>query len=366
MRRLFAARLQHVDRPARRTRRPRRRAGLAVVAVATLAAGCSAAGAPGPAPSGAACTLGDLAVPTCGLLWGVAAKPPGLDTVQSIEAKVGRPFDIVYRYHDLFDSIPDKAEKDVLAAGKVLHISIATRDFGGTRPGTYTWAEVAKGTFDESLRAQARGIASIGKPVYLTFEQEASQQAKVDRLGPAADFVAAWRHLHELYAQEGVTNAVWVWVMTGAADNLQNAAQLWPGNELVDWISWNVYNQSGCKSGEISVDKYVSFADKMRVFYDWVHTDGPALGIDTTKPMMISETGSARYTNDLAKTAEWYASIPTVLEKYPQIRAVTLWASVDATDTACSYTFYDDATLSAGVRRAVTSGSVNVAKVTLP
>ena len=70
--------------------------------------------------------------------------------------------------------------------------------------------------------------------------------------------------------------------------------------------------------------------------------------------MMISETGSARYTNDLAKTAEWYASIPTVLEKYPQIRAVTLWASVDATDTACSYTFYDDATLSAGVRRAVT------------
>jgi hypothetical protein len=45
---------------------------------------------------------------------------------------------------------------------------------------------------------------------------------------------------------------------------------------------------------------------------------------------------------------------------------VTLWASVDATDTACSYTFYDDATLSAGVRRAVTSGSVNVAKVTLP
>ena len=314
----------------------------------------------------AGCTLGALAVPTCGLLWGVAAKPPGIGTVRSIEEKVGRPFDIVYRYHDLFDTIPDEAERGVLAAGKILHIAIATRDFSNSHPGPFTWAEVAKGSYDESLRAQARGIASIGKPVYLTFEQEASQQAKVDRLGPAANFVAAWRHLHELYAQEGVKNAVWVWVMTGSPDNLQNAAQLWPGNDVVDWISWNVYNQSGCKSGEISADKYISFSDKMRVFYDWVHHDGPSLGIDTTKPMMISETGSARYVGDLAKTADWYASIPTVLQSYPQIRAVTLWASVDATDTACSYTFYDDPTLSAGVRRAVTTGSVNAATVTLP
>jgi beta-mannanase len=172
--------------------------------------------------------------------------------------------------------------------------------------------------------------------------------------------------VHDLFVQEGATNAVWVWVMTGAEDNLDNAAALWPGNDVVDWISWNVYNQSGCKGGVVSEDKYVSFADKMRVFYDFVHQKGPSLGMDPDKPMMISETGSVRYPKDMARTADWYASIPSVLEQYPQIKAVTLWASVDAQDAACSYTFYDDPTLTAGVQHAVTTGAVNQKAVKLP
>ena len=73
-----------------------------------------------------------------------------------------------------------------------------------------------------------------------------------------------------------------------------------------------------------------------------------------------------RYPDNMAKTADWYASIPSVLEQYPQIKSVTLWASIDAQDEACSYTFYDDPTLTAGVRHAVTTGVLNQKAVKLP
>lgn len=349
----------------------RRRVVVALVAATLTTAGCT--GAQTPAPDSTAvgppreCKLDALATPECGLIWGVAAKPPGIKSIQAIEAQVGRSLDMAYRYHDLYDTIPDEKEREVLAAGKLLHVAIATRDFTGTRSGTYTWAEVAKGTFDAQLRAQARGIASIGKPVFLTYDQEASQKAKVARLGPNhADFVAAWRHVHDLFRAEGATNAIWVWVMTGSADNLGNAAKLWPGNDVVDWISWNVYNQSGCRGGTVREEQFVSFEDKMRIFYDFVHQDGPSLGMDATKPMMISETGSVRYQGNPTRTADWYAAIPSVLEHYPQIKAVTLWASTDTEDPECTYQFEDFADVVPGVRHAVTSGTVNARAVLLP
>jgi hypothetical protein len=174
----------------------------------------------------------------------------------------------------------------------------------------------------------------------MTFDQEANQHDKLGPRGTAAEFIAAWRHIHEIYVQHGATNAVWVWVMTGAPENLDRAGQLWPGNDVVDWISWNVYNQSGCGSGSISPSLYASFADAAKPFYDWVHERGPALGIDPSKPMMISETGSVLYAGNPRRTADWYAGIPSALRAYPQIKAVSLWDS--KTSDACDYIFQRD------------------------
>ena len=60
-------------------------------------------------------------------------------------------------------------------------------------------------------------------------------------------------------------------------------------------------------------------------------TKGPGLGIDPSKPMMISETGSVLYPDDAQKTAGWYAGIPATLSKYPQIKGVTLGTARRAT-----------------------------------
>lgn len=290
-------------------------------------------------PDSDPCPVSAKLVPTCGVLWGLATRPQDLSALASVEKSVGRTFDIVYNYHDINDVIPTATEVTEARQGRTLHLAIAARIYG-SRQDSVTYSAITAGQYDAELSRQAEGVASLGVPVFMTFDQEANQHDKLGPRGTAADFRAAWRHIHDLYAQAGATNAVWVWVMTGAPDNLARAGELWPGNDVVDWISWNVYNQSGCGSGTVTPSKYTSFKGAMTPFYEWVHRQGPTRGIDPDKPMMISETGSVLYSGDPQRTARWYAAIPTTLAKYPQIKAVTLWDS--KTSEACDYTFQRD------------------------
>jgi hypothetical protein len=320
----------------------------------------SGTGDPEPAPTRSTrstCTLSARAVPSCGVLWGVSTTPPTEDQLRTVEKAAGRPFDFVYRYHDVNDVVPDAQERTIVADGRLLHIAIAARDFAAASRAGVSWADVARGRYDDSLSAQARGVASLEKPVFVTFEQEANQRTKLGVVGDAADFKAAWRHLHGLYVTAGATNAVWTWVMTGNPDNIDRAATLWPGNDVVDWISWNVYNQSGCHSGTLDQDKFKSFDDETEPFYDFVQERGASIGMDSSKPMMISEAGSVQYPDAPELSADWYAAIPTTLRSYPGIKAVALWDSVADT---CNYDFDADSDVVAGVRRAGLDPSLDI------
>jgi hypothetical protein len=297
---------------------------------------------------GRECKLSPKAVPSCGVLWGVSTQPRTLSHLESLEGQLGRPFDMVYHYNDIDGTFPDALERREVAGGRLLHIAIAARDFHGAKSRSVSWRDVANGEFDEFLTAQARGVASLGVPVFVTFAQEANSRAKLGVDGSAADFISAWRHLHDLYVSVGATNAVWTWVMTGSAENLSRAASLWPGNDVVDWISWNVYNGAGCAQGG-DPEKFESFEDRMRIFYDFVKRRGNDIGMDPSKPMMISEAGSMAYAVDGSLAADWYAAIPSALQKYPQIKAVTLWNS--ATES-CDFRFDTSAETIAGVRQA--------------
>ena len=229
----------------------RRAAAAVLVGVLGLAACDSGAGPTPSSPSGTpSCSLSSKLVPACGVLWGIATRPQTLDAVKAVEQQVGRTFDVVYQYHDIDDTIPTASESSEVEAGQVLHLAIAARLYES--PTTQvTYADIAAARYNAGLQHQAEGVASIPAPVFVTFEQEANEHSKLGPRGTAAQFRQAWRHVHDVYVKAGATNAVWVWVMTGAPDNLSRAGELWPGNDVVDWISWNVYNQSGCGADAI-------------------------------------------------------------------------------------------------------------------
>lgn len=307
-------------RGTRRASSTGRLTAIGTILVSALAACSVGSASEEPARRPSACAIARATGPDCGVLIGITTQEPTVQALQRAESDAGRQYDVVYRFHDIDDVIPTPDEKKVVEDGRLLHVSIDARQFDGPR---VQWSEVAAGRHDAALRQQARGIAALRRPVFVTFEHEADQPDKqIQGTGP--EFVAAWRHVREVYRAAGATNAVWAWVMMGTADSLPRAAKLWPGNDVVDWISWNVYNPSGCRVGGINPDRYLSFADSAKIFYGWLNDNRLSLGIDTTKPMMISETGSVLY-QDAARTAGWYAAIPGALRAMPEIKAITLF-----------------------------------------
>lgn len=331
---------------------------LVAVVVALLAAACDGSNASEQTNHPRTCGFSEILVPRCGVLLGVSAQPPTLDRLEELEQLIGRRFDVVYRYHDLEDDLIDEDERAQAAHGAILHLALAARIYGSTEIVQY--ADIAAGRYDDDLVRQAKQVAAFGKPLFLTFEQEASSQRKLDVRGSAAEFRAAWRHIHDVFEREGADNAVWVWVMTGAEQNLERSGSLWPGNDVVDWISWNAYNGAQCSTGHVDEGAYRSFAERLEPFYNWVQETGPSIGIEPSKPMMISEMGSVLYPGDPERTAEWYERIPEELKEFPQIKAVQLWSSTGDRHPVCDFRFDVNPVVIKGVKKFAASPLMNI------
>ncbi|GAA1459085.1 hypothetical protein GCM10009603_15570 [Nocardiopsis exhalans] len=268
------------------------------------------------------CTVSDILEPSCGVWWG--ASPYG-DDVRALESAVGRDMDIVYTWRGIDQpNVPGERELRMIAEGRFVHTNIEARRF--TRPGhpDISYRSIINGEFDSSLRSQARAIAELDVPYFVTFDHEADGKNRYNKRGTPAQFVRSWQHIVDLYRSEGADNVIWVWNVTGWPGNMNRLPGLWPGNDYVDWISWEAYNMTGCDkmNNWTHVD---SFEDALAPTYEWIQEEGPKHGIDPTKPVMIGEMG----TTDIGprETLKWYTDVPDVLKRYERVRAVKLWDS---------------------------------------
>jgi Right handed beta helix region len=171
---------------------------------------------------------------------------------------------------------------------------------------------VAAGRYDAWLVSLARSVSALGRPLLLRYAWAMDSAVRRDpgRYGPA--YVAAWRHVHDLFATQGVRGS-WVWAPN--ADAFAGARggvdQYWPGDGYVDWIGADGFNRGTCDGGSA----WSSFETIFRAFYNW----GSAKG----KPLMVSETGTVEDAADPSRKSAWYADAASTLARsMPGIRAV--------------------------------------------
>jgi hypothetical protein len=298
------------------------------------------------------CPLTESLVPSCGVLWGITTEPNTTSKLHAVERALDTRLNMVYHFHDLDDRIPSADERALVRSGRILHLAIDSRIY--QPPGrTVPWSDVTAGAYDSALRRDARGIAALDRPVFVTFGHEPDKPTTSP--GSPAGFVAAWRHVRALFDAAGARNAVWVWVVTGYPEHFPVIPKLWPGNNYVDWISWEAYNSSGCARG---TDRtlFKTFAQSALPFLRWLLTTGARAGIDIRKPMMISEAGSTLYPGDSALTASWYRDIPLVLHRHPQIKGVDLWDRPGL--DGCDFQFDDAPVVRAVIKRISASATV--------
>jgi hypothetical protein len=189
----------------------------------------------------------------------------------------------------------------------------------------YRLATVAAGKYDAYVREFAEAAAAWGHPFFLRFDWEMNGNwfpwgAGVDG-NTAADYVAAWRHVHRIFSEAGATNATWVWCpYVDPNSTLATLPDLYPGDEYVDWTCLDGYNWGPSAT---PARKWRSFASLFGPTYRQVTRT-----IAPSKPMFVAETASSEHGGS---KAEWISEAFASLEsEFPRIQGLIWFDKYDS------------------------------------
>lgn len=161
----------------------------------------------------------------------------------------------------------------------------------------------------------------VGDPLYLRFAHEMNFHFFPWGVGvkgnTGADYVAAWRHIHDIFAQEGATNVRWVWSPLADVPTSRDALeQMYPGDDYVDWLALDGYNWG---TEGLALAEWRTMAEIFGPFHD-------KLADISDKPMMIAEVASAEAGGSKANWIE-EGLLEDVPSRLPQVRAVVWFSS---------------------------------------
>jgi hypothetical protein len=242
--------------------------------------------------------------------------------IDEFASMVGRQPSVVMWYQDW--ATPGVKEfngammDEVLERGAMPVVTWEPADWtmGANQP-NYTLQTIIRGDHDEYVRQWAREAAAWRKPFYLRFAHEMNGNwypwsPLANGNGGPNEYVAAWRHVHAIFREEGATNVRWVWNPDRSFPDRPSYASLYPGDEYVDWVAIDAYNWGTLQQWS----QWRTFPQLFKVSY----TEMEAL---TDKPMMVGETASAESGGNKGAWIRqtFLTDIPT---RYPQVRAV-IW-----------------------------------------
>jgi beta-mannanase len=269
-------------------------------------------------PSGSPSTGTDPAV-----LFGVSTPsgPRNLAEVDAFERQAGKRVGIVmyfegWAYHEFDASLA----ASVAARGAVPEITWEPWDYvAGIDQPEYSLLSIISGTHDAYLHRWAQGAKAYGGPVLVRLGHEMndryypwSESANGNRPG---QYVAAWRHVVDVFRAVGATNVKWVWSPSVSYAGTIPLADVYPGDAYVDWVALDGYNGGSA----LPWGGWQSFA---QIF-------GASLAeiaaITTAKPVMIGETSSAEAGGS---KAAWITELFAELAQRSQIKGF-VWFNQD-------------------------------------
>lgn len=201
--------------------------------------------------------------------------------------------------------------------------------------------DVADGAYDTYIRKWAQAAKKVNKPFFLRLGHEMNDGYRYP-WGPhnntPQDFIAAWRHTHDIFTSAGAKNVIWVWSPHPAYE----FREFYPGNDYVDYIGCGTLNY-----GTVAAwSKWWSFKDIFGKFYDSV--------AEYRKPIMITEFGSLAVGGNRAK---WYAAaLDSMPQRYPLVKSIIFFHfSKDNTTTQQTLNWYfkDEKNVTSAITRAV-------------
>lgn len=213
---------------------------------------------------------------------------PNVLTDTSSSTTVTNQYDIIHRYHSSTQTSFDANE-----------ISYYNRDntylYINWKPDK-VWANAAGGnaTVNASIDQMANSIKALGtKKIFLTVfhepENDVSSGNCTTNGGSAAsgsptDYVNMWHNVRARFDALGVNNVVWTMNYMGYAAWNCLVPLLWPGNDYVDWVTYDPYG-GGTQSSTL-------FNDSVSPFYTYLSQNSDATHDYLSKPWGLAEQGA--------------------------------------------------------------------------
>jgi len=201
--------------------------------------------------------------------------------------------------------------------------SSSTPEEGPQRP--WKLGNIVNGSLDPYIRKFAESAREWGHPFFMRFDWEMngfwfpwSEGVNGNKKG---EFVAAWRHIHDLFDSVGAHNATWVWCPNvDFTRKLIPLNRVYPGDAYVDWTCLDGFNW-GKRSDSAGWQNF------NQVFHE---TYKRVLKIAPHKPMMLGEVASNERGG--SKPAWIKNTLGIVPSKYRKIRAL-VWFDVKDRNT---------------------------------
>jgi Glycosyl hydrolase family 26 len=201
---------------------------------------------------------------------GIATNPDLTGHVRAFQAATGAHMTVVEYYNPFVKPFQTWEAKQAVAIGAMPFIQLNPRGI--------SLRQIARGGYDSHIRQYARAVRAFGCPVMLSFGHEMNgwwySWGRPDT--SPHTFVAAWRHIYDIFSAEHVTNATWSWDPThGYQHGASLASQWFPGNAYVNLVGIDGYLQGRQNFASVF---YVQLQNIRRI---------------TNKPVFIAETGVA-------------------------------------------------------------------------
>ncbi|MGC4064161.1 MAG: glycosyl hydrolase [Polyangiaceae bacterium] len=209
-------------------------------------------------------------------------------------------------YYDWSLDYTSFARADI-TAGRIPYVTV--------EPFNTSLDSIASGSEDTLIRSRATAVKSLGGKLLLRFAHEMNgnwypwdgYHNGANSAAPQK-YVAAYRHLHDVFASAGVTNVLWVFCPN--VDSVPNESwnqwsNYYPGDSYVDWMCFDGYNWG--------TDTFASMTSRI---YPGLAAKG--------KPIMLGETS----TKDVEKSNWISAILPAMKSQFPLLKAL-VWFDVN-------------------------------------
>jgi len=167
-------------------------------------------------------------------------------------------------------------------------------------PRKITMRDVVAGKYDNLIKSYALAVKAFTCQIMLSFGHEMNgwwYPWGMPSTKPST-FIAAWRHIHDLFSGEGVTNVIWSWdpshqyAQFKAGKVASPASEWYPGDRYVDWVGLDGYLNPGQNFKEVFTHQLASIRSVAR-----------------SKPIYLAETGVARNSHTIRQIDDLFAGL---------------------------------------------------------